>query len=345
MFATDARPQTRPRRGRAQVARSATSLRVCPIDIASRFVTLHRLSETAITLTGPARSPVQMLAEQSYNGHKSVHDADSAAQLGLRGAPIEGPTHFSQFEPLAAALWGDRWFTSGCISAHFQTMVVEGEQVEAQLAIDGPGSTSGRIDARKSDGTPVLTGTASIGPDHGETALDQRLAANVARPPEKFYVLDLLHVGQRGAADEVANVGFDDHLGNLYPFTLRQKLAAITEHVGYQQPDAVTPWGAPILPFEMLSVLTNAFSKSSGFTARQPSLGLFIDLEVRMLAGPVLVGCSYRLEREIVALGASRRTESYWTRTTLFEGPTAVAEVLLHQGVFKASYPGYPGEA
>jgi hypothetical protein len=62
--------------------------------------------------------------------------------LGLRGAPIEGPTHFSQFEPLGAALWGDRWFTKGCISAHFLNMVIEGEQVQVQATLDGPGATS-----------------------------------------------------------------------------------------------------------------------------------------------------------------------------------------------------------
>ena len=93
-----------------------------------------------------------------------------------------------------------------------------------------------------------------------------------------------------------------------------------------------------------MSVLTNTRSKEVGFMARQPSVGLFIDLEVKMLAGPVLVGKPYRLEREILALGASKRTESFWTRTTFYDGSTAVAEVLLHSGVFKASYPGYPGE-
>ena len=59
---------------------------------------------TEITVTGPTRSPAQMLAEQSYDGHPSVHDGDTAATLGLTGAPIEGPTHFSQFDPLAVAL-------------------------------------------------------------------------------------------------------------------------------------------------------------------------------------------------------------------------------------------------
>lgn len=304
---------------------------------------MHLSSDTSITLTGPWRLPAQMLAEQRYDGHESVHDEAAAARLGLKGAPIEGPTHFSQFEPLALALWGERWFTHGCISAHFQTMVVEGEQVQAQLQVAGPGPTQARIAAAKADGTPVLEGTASVGPDHGATALSARLAEAQARAPGALHVIDTLRVGQRGPGDEVVCVGFDDHQGDLYPFTLRDKLARITERIDAHQPGAATRWGAPVMPFEMLSVISHASSRRSGFTVRQPSLGLFIDLEVRLLAGPVLVGRPYRLEREVLALSQSRRTESFWTRTTLFDGAAAVAEVLLHQGVFKASYPGYPG--
>ena len=61
---------------------------------------------TPLTITGPWRAPAQMLDEQEYDGHASVHDEATAAKLGLRGAPIEGPTHFSQIDPLAAAMWG-----------------------------------------------------------------------------------------------------------------------------------------------------------------------------------------------------------------------------------------------
>ena len=98
------------------------------------------------------------------------------------------------------------------------------------------------------------------------------------------------------------------------------------------------------MPIEMLSVLTNAGSKHAGFVARQPSVGLFIDLEVRLLGSPVLVDHAYRIDREVVALGESRRTESYWTLTTLRDAATGdpTAQVLLHQGVFKDSYPDYP---
>ena len=37
---------------------------------------------------GPTRSPRQMLADQEYGGHASVHDDGVASKLGLAGAPI-----------------------------------------------------------------------------------------------------------------------------------------------------------------------------------------------------------------------------------------------------------------
>ncbi len=299
-----------------------------------------QLSNTSITLTGPLRAPVQLLAEQTYDGHLSVHDDESAAKLGLAGAPIEGPTHFSQFEPLLASLWGERWFSHGCLSSHFLNMVVEGEEVQATVTIEGPGATSARIDAAKADGTPVLTGTASI--DDSESELSARLARHNANPPESLVILDQLSVGQKGG--ETANVlaEFDQHYGDLYPFTLQRKLDSMTEVIEWQTPEGgpTSPWGSAVVPAEMLSVLTGSTSKGSGFRVRQPSLGLFIDLEVKSLGTPVLVGREYRVDREIVGLGESKRTESYWTRSTLVDIDTdvACAEVLLHSGVFKDSY-------
>ena len=91
------------------------------------------IARTAETLTGPLRAPAQMLAEQEYAGHTSVHDDETAAKLGLAGAPIEGPTHFSQIDPLAVEQWGQQWFETGCVSAHFLNMVVEGDEVRAVL--------------------------------------------------------------------------------------------------------------------------------------------------------------------------------------------------------------------
>lgn len=289
-------------------------------------------------LTGPFRSPAQMLGEQTYDGHVSVHDDEMAADLGLAGAPIEGPTHFSQFDPLAVACWGQAWFETGCISAHFQTMVVEGETVQATLTPDPTVDGFARIDAVKGDGSPVLTGTASLG-GAGESELDARLAR--WRDPGELFIVDVLEVGQRSDGRHEASVDFDTRNGDLYPFSLRQKLERITEPSPWYE-SADNPWGRPVLPMEMISVLSS--KAGGGFAVRGPAVGLFIDLEVRMLAGPVFVDQAYQVEREVVALGQSRRTESHWVRSTLIDADTnePTAEVLLHSGVFKDSYAEYP---
>jgi len=296
---------------------------------------------TEVTVEGPVRSPAQMLADQEIDGHASVHDADAAAALGLAGAPIEGPTHFSQFDPLAVTLWGDAWFERGCISSHFQTMVVEGEQVQASMTTTG--ETTARIVASKPDGAPVLSGTASVGPDHGETELDARRAAQ--RDPGELFIVDRLEVGMRRDGG-TASITHAERNGVLYPFSLTGKLARITEpHPWYTEDGgAASPWGRAIVPMEMISVL--AHKSGDGFPVRSPALGLFLDLEIRLLDGPVFVGQTYAVEREVIGLGQSRRTESYWTRTTLtdVDRGTAVVEVVLHSGVFKESYPGYPRE-
>ena len=62
--------------------------------------------DTELVLAGPLREPKQMLAEQEYGGHLSIHDDAMAQDLGFSGAPIEGPTHFSQFAPHLHAVFG-----------------------------------------------------------------------------------------------------------------------------------------------------------------------------------------------------------------------------------------------
>ena len=65
-----------------------------------------------------------------------------------------------------------------------------------------------------------------------------------------------------------------------------------------------------------------------------------------MVDGPLLVGETYRLKREVVALSQSRRVENYWVLTSFYDeaGDTLKAQMLLNHGVMKASYPDYPKE-
>jgi len=294
------------------------------------------------------RHPRQMLAHQEYDGHLSIHDDKMAEGLGFAGAPIEGPTHFSQFVHLLQTQFGDAFFERGCISAHYQNMVVEGEEVRAFVEPSSRGSTSTRIGAEKRDGTPVLTGTASLGPEYGDTELDMRRAR--LTPSDQLVILADLVVGQQGAGNpEAAQMTFDQHMGDLYPFTLAQKLSAITEmHPYYTSEGAkASPWGRPIIPWEMISVLVQYTSHQAGFRTRGPAVGLFAAQEVKLINGPLFVDQPYLLEREIIALSESKRTESNWilTRVIDAESKALCAEVVLNSATMKNSYAKYEADA
>ena len=299
--------------------------------------------DTPLYLCGPLREPKQMLADQQYSGHTSIHDDDMAEKLGFRAGPIEGPTHFSQFTPLLAEIWGQDWFERGCFSAHFQNMVVEGEQVRAFVERPAPGATRVRCWAEKADGTPVLEASASIG-DAGPSLLDERMAR--LRPPERLVILADLHVGMTGAEEERVRMDADQHMGDLYPFSLNQKLERITENSPWYSQADVSPWGRPIVPLEMVSVLAEYSSKQAAFPVKQPVIGLFADQEIRMVDGPLLVGEDYLIRREVVALSESKRTESYWVRSRIYsaDGSQLKAEMLLNHATLKHSYADYPQE-
>lgn len=302
--------------------------------------------DTPVTLSGPCRAPRQMLASQEYGGHKSIHDDSMAAEFGFRGAPIEGPTHFSQFVPLMHRLWGGReWEANGCISAHYQNPVIDGEEVRVFVETTERPNYA-RIRAEKRDGTPVLEGSATLGPDHPETALEERRRKLAS--PERLIILRDVEVGYRGARGAV-KMDFDTNLGALYPFTLRQKLEVITERSAWCTPEGGprSPWGRAIVPLEMMGPLTQYTSHEARIPVRGPSVGLFADLEIRMVNGPVFVGKEYAIEREVVQFSESRRTESYWVLTSLIDPDDGmlVAQALLNNAVLKASFASYAEEA
>lgn len=297
-------------------------------------------------LEGPLRAPKQMLAEQAYGGHLSIHDDEMAEKLGFQAGPIEGPTHFSQFVPLLQEVWGNAWFERGCLSSHFQNMCVEGDEVRAFVARPAEGARHTRIWAEKADGTPVLTGTATLG-ERGQypaSELDERMGR--LRPSEKLLILERMSVGLKGKVNDPVQMDFEQNMGALYPFSLKQKLACITENSPYYDPATAqsSPWGRAIVPLEMISVLAEYSSQQAAWPVNGPAVGLFADLEIKLVNGPLFVGEAYAVEREIACLSESRRTESYWVRTRLKDSDGELkAEILLNHASLKDSYAGYNG--
>jgi hypothetical protein len=294
----------------------------------------------AEVIKGPLRKPVQMLADQSYDGHSSIHDNEEAEKLGIKAGPIEGPTHFSQFTPYLVDIFGPAWFERGCFSAHFQNMVVEGEAV--RVFIEPQSESRAYCRAEKEDGTPVLEASATLGPDHGVTLLEDRQSR--LRPAGDLVILEEMSVGITGPEDELVVMKPDQHMGDLYPFSLNQKLASITEPLNLYSDANASPWNKAIIPTEMVSVLGNYTGSMVKWPIKRPSIGLFADLQIKMIDGPLFVGETYRLKREIVALSQSRRVENYWVLTSFYDeaGQSLKAEMLLNHGIMKASYPDYP---
>jgi hypothetical protein len=290
------------------------------------------ISRDGDVLAGPWRGPRQMLSDQAYDGHASIHDDGTAQALGFRGGTIEGPTHFSQVAPLACELWGERFLSEGCISAHYRNAVYEGEEVRALLTPTAADQALLRMEKR--DGTEVLAGTVGIGASQPASALEQRLEA--LRPPGELVILQDVRIGMKTGRIPVA-MGADQHMGDLYPFTLRQKLERITEP---------SPLYDEIIPFEMISVLLGHVSREQPFPVRGPAVGLFADQEIRLFDGPLRVGEAYEIEREVIAISDSRRTESSWIRTRVYRpsGDVPIATMLLNSAVLKQSYAPYETE-
>ena len=300
------------------------------------------IHESDGVLAGPLRAPRQMLAVQEYDGHASIHDDETARKLGFKGGTIEGPTHFSQFAPLGHAVWGEAWFVHGCLSAHYRNAAFEGEQVQAFLRRPAAGARQAEVWMLRADGTEILRGTASLGPDFAPTALDRRLAelAPLADP----VVLADIKVGLTSSRAPV-RMDPEQHMGALYPFSLAQKLARITEPSTWYSSDA-SPWRRAIIPMEMISVLMQYTAHDGAFSVRGPAVGLFADQEIRLLDGPVFVGETYEVEREVVAMSGSRRTESLWVRSTLYAAGSdrKVASMLLNLATLKETYTPYENE-
>ena len=82
---------------------------------------------------------------------------------------------------------------------------------------------------------------------------------------------------------------FDQHMGDLYPFSLAQKLKVITEPSAYYSQE-LNPWGRAIIPMEMLSVLFQYRAREDKLPIRGPAVGLFADQEIRLLRGPLFAG-------------------------------------------------------
>ena len=272
---------------------------------------------------GPLRRPVNRAADQKG----SIHDDATAQKLGFRGGTVAGSVHMDQFPPRLLEVFGPEWFETGSLSLQFRNATISGEAVA--VIIEPGGGPQRTVRVEREDGLLVAEGTAAVGADAPTylSSIDLRPADD----PSALRMFADLPAGRPIPAHD-AKV---DSAGPLRTGLLER----ITEPLDWYAGES--PWGGPIAnPSAVVALLwqgaTRSFAPHSG-----GAVGLFGAIEVRHHRGPVFVDRIYRVEGEVVAVGASPKTEYVWFDTTASDDGGVVASMRMQLRWMKASSRKY----
>ena len=73
-------------------------------------------------------------------GAGSIHDNDTATDLGFRGGTVAGDVHMNQFIPVVIETFGNEWFEHGHLSLNFKFATIDLEKVQVFAQKRTPGS-------------------------------------------------------------------------------------------------------------------------------------------------------------------------------------------------------------
>lgn len=259
-------------------------------------------------------------------GRGSIHDDETARNLGMRGGAVVGIVHLNLFPPLILKTLGQRWFEKGSLSIYYTYAMVDGEQVRGVMAIPPDEKQDVQVEARaeSQDGHTVATGTIAVG-----------------EPDELSYIQAIeLKNAERDELRILAGLKAGDALPSRDFIITRQMvdraLETITDTMGWYKGDS--PWGGAIAPPSLMHRAMNINP-----TRSEEAVGFFGATELRNVNGPVKVDVPYRSGGKVACLGTSSKTEFYWIDAYLDEAETGkrVAEMRHMTRLMKASSPLY----
>ncbi len=277
------------------------------------------------------KGPVRHGRNLSFGVKGSIHDDETAQEIGFRGGTVAGDIHLDQFAPLLVEAFGPRWFETGLLSLHFKHATTDNEPVIA--FVERPtesNDTQVRAWMETSDGVVVCEGTAGIGNPAAPTALYQRDLRAV--DPKTLRIMHDVVVGeplpefvlQPRAAEQSARIAKQ----------------LITEPLSWYLESS--PWGGPIASPLTIAQLLHWEPVQPLARRLPPFIGMFGAMEIRMHHGPVMLANSYRVNGEVVAVSDSPKTEVLWYDTrAVDESGTLVASLRMMTRLVKASSPLY----
>lgn len=287
------------------------------------------MTDTFIRAAGFVRTGVRTPEIRTRPGAGSIHDDATAQGLGFRGGTIAGSIHMDQFPALLVEVFGPQWFQTGSLSLSFRHATISGEPVIAMVGTPER-TTDIQVEARteQPDGTLVASGTASV----GSPGVPTHLAGVDLRPtpPEELRIL--YGVGP-GAPLR--------HRAALAAEPLRQRVAAgsVPDPLGWHTKSS--PWGGPVAnPSSVVQLLRNRGDEFGPHI--RAAVGLFGAIEIRHVNGPVMLDTEYEVTGQVVAVGASPRTEYVWYDTEARdEAGRVVAAMRMQLRWMTASSPLY----
>lgn len=265
----------------------------------------------------------------SMNAKGSIHDDDTALELGFRGGTVAGSIHLDQFGSICVEALGREWFEHGYVSLYFQQPTTDLEPVDAWIEGDAPQLAAGMTTP---EGAVVAEGNVGIG-----NAPASALHARDRRGVDPSSLRMLAEV-RRGQATDTLTVRPDARGQRA-----RISTGSITDDLSWYADSS--PWGgavsSPLTSCQMLvSGVTDSIAASCG-----PFVGLYGAIEVRHLNGPVFLDREYVITGEVLDVSETPKTEVLWFRTQAREvggSPgDAVAECTMMTRLLKASSPRY----
>jgi len=265
----------------------------------------------------------------SIDSKGSIHDDATATDLGFRAGTVAGDIHLEQFGQILVDGFGQQWFENGWLSMYFQQATADREPVDAWLDGDGDLRTAG---INTPEGAVVAEGNAGLG-TAGPSALYARDRRSV--DPSQLRMLRDVRIGQ----------ALDIKVRSPWATNQHARMNANTMTAPMDWYGTSSPWGggisSPLTTCQlMVAGVTDSIAASCG-----DFVGLYGAIEIRNLAGPLMLDHEYVISGEVIDVSETPKTEVLWYRTQARpsidpEGPV-VAELTMMTRLLKGSSPRY----
>jgi hypothetical protein len=256
------------------------------------------------TLIGVWRTPVNIAAD----AEGSIHNDETAKQLGLEGGWIAGSIHMEQFAPLLLERFGEDWLRRGTLSVYFRNATLSGQPVRVILEPVDRDTGEARLEMADEAGRIVCEGSACLGEPLISTLLRRRLETRTDSFAGPLLAGALARRRVEGIRSEIPEA------------RLREDLPGITSPI-----DA---YAAGVLPANLSIDVLRAVEPHL-VQLPEGSVGLYGGIELQMIDGPLRAGITYQCAGEILGAGRTPRTETLWYAAEAFEQGRLMARMLM----------------